>query len=286
MDIVYTWHGVDQEGVPTARERRMAADGRMLHVNIEAREFERPGHPAVRYTDITGGAYDDALAAQARGLAGLDTPVFVTFDHEADANRRYQRRGTPEEFTAAWRHLVDLYRENGADEAVFVWNVTGWPANLDRLPELWPGNDHVDWISWEAYNMTGCELQPNWDHVVSFEEALAPTYEWIQNEGERHGIDPDKPVMVGEMGTVPLSDPAATAEWYAAIPEVLPRYERVRAVKLWDGMTAPTCDFRVLQDEHATRGFAEAGRSDYVTIPDHAREAVADALGRATRGTG
>ncbi|MFC3994820.1 glycosyl hydrolase family 26 [Nocardiopsis sediminis] len=284
MDIVYTWHGVDQTNIPNKRERRLAAEGRFIHANIEARAFERSGRPDLDYRDIIAGEYDDALTAQARGIADLGSPMFVTFDHEADAQKRYNRRGTPEEFVGAWRHIVDLYRRNGADNAVFVWNVTGWPGNLDRLPSLWPGNDHVDWISWEAYNMTGCELQPGWDHVASFEEAMAPAYRWIQNEGPKHGIDPGKPVMIGEMGTVPIADdPRATAQWYADIPEALRGYERVRAVKLWDGTTAPTCDFRVLKDEHALRGFAKAGRDPYVNIPDPAREAIADAVKRARR---
>ncbi|MGI5120205.1 glycoside hydrolase family 26 protein [Marinactinospora thermotolerans] len=279
MDIVYTWHGVDQHELPNERERHLAAEGRFIHANVEARRFTRKGHPAVDYSDIIEGRFDDSLRSQARGVAELGAPVFITFDHEADANRRYNKRGTPREFVQAWRHIVDLYRDNGADNAIFVWNVTGWPHNFDRLPGLWPGNDYVDWISWEAYNMTGCELQPRWDHVLSFEEALAPMYEWVQTEGERHGIDPDKPVMIGEAGTVPIpGDPDATAQWYAEIPETLTKYERVRAVQIWDDMTAPTCDFRVLKNEAAREGFVEASRHDYLNIPDEAREAILEAL--------
>lgn len=279
LDIVYTWHGVDQHRVPTDRERALAEQGRFVHVNIEARRFNAQGHPAQSYSDIIAGRFDDSLRGQARRVADLDLPFFVTFDHEADAGKRYNTRGTPEEFVRAWRHIVDLYRDNGADNAVFVWNVTGWPANLDRLPGLWPGNDYVDWISWEAYNMTGCELQPRWDHVDTFEEALRPAYEWIQNEGPEHGIDPDKPVMIGEMGTVPIPGaPEATKEWYADIPEALQKYERIRAVKLWDGITAPTCDFRVLENRHATDGYLKASRDRYVNVPHQVREAVDDAM--------
>ncbi|GAA4953704.1 hypothetical protein GCM10023224_43510 [Streptomonospora halophila] len=292
LDIVYTWHGVDQHRVPTAEERRLAEEGRFLHANIEARRFNAAGHPVQSYGDIIGGRFDDALRGQARRIADLGRPFFVTFDHEADADKRYNTRGTPEQFVRAWRHIVDVYRANGADNAVFVWNVTGWKGNLGRLPSLWPGNDYVDWISWEAYNMTGCELQPSWNHVVTFEEALRPAYEWFQNEGPEHGIDADKPVMVGEMGTVPIpGDPAATREWYADIPETLRDYERVRAVKLWDGITAPSCDFRVLQNRYATRGYLQASGDRYVDLPRLAREAVEEAIGiadqaRAMRGRG
>ncbi|WP_415840210.1 glycoside hydrolase family 26 protein, partial [Nocardiopsis gilva] len=275
MDIVYTWHGIDQYEVPRDEDIRLVKEGRFLHANIEARLFEEEGRPPVEYWRIIEGEFDKELRAQARRISQLEAPFFLTFDHEADAGKRYGVRGSPHEFVQAWRHIVDLYREAGADNVIYVWNVTGWPKNLDRLPGLWPGNDYVDWISWEGYNMTGCELHPGWDHVVSFEEAIAPAYKWVQKEGPKHGIDPEKPVMIGEMGTVPIpGNPRATYDWYAEIPEVLPKYERVRAVKLWDGVTAPTCDFRVLSDPHAARGFAVASGSDYVNIPEAARQAI------------
>ncbi|MEU2945969.1 glycosyl hydrolase [Nocardiopsis alba] len=273
MDIVYTWRGVDQARVPGERELRMIEEGRFVHTNIEARRFGSPGRPDIPYREIIAGEFDDSLRSQARAVAETGVPYFITFDHEADANRRYNRRGTPEEFVESWRHIVDLYRREGADNAVWVWNVTGWPDNLDRLPGLWPGNDYVDWLSWEAYNMTDCDAQPNWNHVVSFEEALAPAYEWIQQEGPEHGIDPTKPVMIGEMGTTDIGA-TETYEWYAEIPEVLKRYERVRAVKLWDNKVSEGCDFRVSVNPHALRGFKLAGQDPYVNLPDRVRELV------------
>ncbi|GAA3742377.1 hypothetical protein GCM10022402_22580 [Salinactinospora qingdaonensis] len=279
MDTVHTWHGIDQPNVPNERERALMARGRFIHANIEARRFTREGHPPVRYRTITAGAFDSSLNSQARAIAASDQPIFITFDHEADADKRYYTRGTPEEFVAAWRHIVDVYRRNDADNAIFVWNVTGYRGNFDRLPRLWPGNDYVDWLSWEAYNMTGCEYHPTWDEVHSFERAMAPMYEWVQTEGPNHGIDPDKPVMIAEMGTVPIPrDPQAARRWYTEIPEVLREYERVRAVQLWDGKTAPTCDFRVLEHPYIRDGYVEAGRAPSIVVPDGVREVIADTL--------
>lgn len=279
MDIVYTWRGIDQADVPGPRERAMVADGRFVHTNIEARRFTRSGRPDIAYRAILDGEFDEQLRSQARGVAALDVPYFVTFDHEADANRRYNKRGTPAEFVAAWKHIVDLYRSEGADNAVWVWNVTGWEDNLDRLPGLWPGNDHVDWISWEAYNMSTCDAQPNWTETHSFEEALRPAYEWIQNEGPRHGIDPDKPVMIGEMGTTDIG-PRESLKWYSEIPDVLRRYERVRAVKMWDNKVSEGCDFRIETNEYARMGFELAGNDPYVHLPERVRRLAENAAPR------
>ena len=273
LDIVYTWRGIDQARIPGERERRLVAEGRLVHTNIEARRFTRPGHPDVSYRSVLDGEFDAVLRAQARAVAELGVPYFLTFDHEADANKRYNTRGTPQEFTRAWRHIVDLYEEEGADNAIWVWNVTGWEDNLGRLPGLWPGNEYVDWLSWEAYNMTGCDLMPHWDHIVSFEEAVRPAYEWIQNEGPRHGIDPTKPVMIGEMGTTFIGA-RETVEWYTQVPKVLPEYERIRAVKVWDSKVSDGCDFRVSVNRYAEQGFETAGRDPYVNLPDRVRRLV------------
>lgn len=273
MDIVYTWRGIDQDQVPGEKERRFLAEGRFVHTNIEARRFTRPGHPAVSYRAILGGEFDAVLRRQARAVAALEAPYFLTFDHEADAKKRYNTRGTPQEFTRAWRHIVDIYREEGADNAIWVWNVTGWEGNLGRLPGLWPGNDHVDWISWEAYNMTGCDIMPGWNHVDSFEDALRPAYEWIQNEGPKHGIDATKPVMIGEMGTTYIG-PRETTRWYTDVPRVLRKYERIRAVKVWDSKVSDGCDFRVGVNRYAREGFEKAGRDPYVNLPDRVRRLV------------
>ncbi len=278
MDIVYTWRGIDQADAPGERERRMIAEGRFVHTNIEARRFERHGHPDIAYEAILDGEFDSSLRSQARTIADFDVPYFVTFDHEADADKRYRRRGTPDEFVRAWRHVVDLYREEGADNVIWVWNVTGWRDNLDRLPGLWPGDDYVDWISFEAYNMTGCDLMPHWDGVYSFEDVLRPAYEWFEEEGPEHGIDPGKPIMIGEMGTTDIG-PRETLRWYADIPDVLRRYERVRAVKVWDNRVSG-CDFRINSNEYARRGFELAGRDPYVNLPDRVRRMAAYAQSR------
>ncbi|MDS1269810.1 glycosyl hydrolase [Lipingzhangella sp. LS1_29] len=277
LDLVYVWHGVDQTDLPTEEQHQMMEEGRLIHANVEAREFTQRGHPALRYEQIIDGEFDDSLSAQARNFADLDLPAFVTFDHEADANHRYNTRGSPEEFVAAWRHIVDIYDDHGADNVIWVWNVTGWPGNMDRLPGLWPGNDYVDWLSWEGYNMTGCPQHENWDHVQSFGEAVRPTYEWVQEHGESHGINPDKPVMVGEMGTVPLpDDPRGTFNWYREIPEVLRELDRIQGVKLWNSKTSPDCDFRVTQDLAAELGYLVASQDSHVRVPEEVHQRVFD----------
>src|SRR5690606_31284693 len=96
------------------------------------------------------------------------------------------------------------------------------------------------------------------------------TYDWIQEEGPKHGIDPEKPVMIGEMGTTDIG-PRETVKWYTDVPDVLKRYARVRAVKLWDSAVGDGCDFRIQSNEYARRGFELAGQDPYVHLPERVR---------------
>jgi hypothetical protein len=120
---------------------------------------------------------------------------------------------------------------------------------------------------------------PNWRHVDSFEDALRPAYEWIQNEGPKHGIDATKPVMIGEMGTTDIG-PRETLKWYTDVPDTLKRYERVRAVKLWDSKVGDGCDFRIQTNEYARRGFELAGQDPYVHLPERVRRLAEFAVTR------
>ncbi len=252
VDFVYRFHDVD-DAVPTDEERELLDEGRLLHLTIDSRNFADPTRESVQWADVADGRYDETLAAQARGIASLDTPVFVTFDHEPD--QPAEDLGSAGDFVAAWRHVHDLYTAEGATNAVWVWVVMGWEPTLHRAAALWPGRDYVDWMSWEAYNASGCRSGPvDASEYASFEESMLPAYRWLTS-GEHDPLPTDLPIMISEAGTSPFpGDPERTAAWYAAIPATLAQYPQVKAVGLWDhGGTGAACDFRFGSDPAVTR---------------------------------
>ncbi len=235
-DLVYRFHGLE-DVVPDSDERTIVESGRALHVNIEARVADTAD--ATTWADVASGAHDRGLRAQARGLAGLDKPVFVTFDHEMDLPRKAVR-GSPAQFVAAWRHVHDVFRQEGADNVRWVWVASGLARGLGSVGSLWPGNDVVDWISWDVYNHECAPDVP----TASFAQSLDVFYSWLQTDGPAAGIDLTKPMMISELGSVDRDGrPAARAAWYAAIPEVLRERPQIKAITLWDYQG--TCDYRV-----------------------------------------
>ena len=240
LDLVYRFHDIDDE--ITADERRLVADGRLLHISIDARYFDGE---RLAWSDVAMGRYDAALRRQAAGIAAMRRPVFVTFEHEADQPDK-QVQGSGPEFVAAWRHVREVFNAAGASNAIWVWVMMGTADGLPRAAQLWPGNDVVDWISWDVYNSSGCRMgavDPN--RYVSFKDSARLFYDWLMKHRLTLGIDTSKPMMISEAGSVLYPQAMhRTAGWYADIPAVVRSMPQVKAVSLWDREGKPGCDYR------------------------------------------
>jgi hypothetical protein len=241
LNMVYHFHDLDDR-IPSADERALVRSGRILHLAIDSRIYQPPGR-TVPWSDVTAGAYDSALRRDARGIAALDRPVFVTFGHEPD--KPTTSPGSPAGFVAAWRHVRALFDAAGARNAVWVWVVTGYPEHFPVIPKLWPGNNYVDWISWEAYNSSGCARGTDRTLFKTFAQSALPFLRWLLTTGARAGIDIRKPMMISEAGsTLYPGDSALTASWYRDIPLVLHRHPQIKGVDLWDRPGLDGCDFQ------------------------------------------
>lgn len=171
------------------------ARGRTPAVSVASK---RADGTAVSWASIARGDHDAAIAAQATTVAGLGVPIFLTFQHEPDYATGY---GTPEEYRAAWRHYVEVFRERGVRNVVWTWIVTpaafATGSTRPTADALYPGDDVVDWVGLDVYNWSGCNPggPTSWSPVAS-QSAAARTF------AQAHG----KPVMVAEWGSV--EDPA------------------------------------------------------------------------------
>lgn len=241
--MVHRFHDLDSP-IPTADERALLAEGRILQISLDARFYSRP-NDVVRWSDIAVGKYDALLRAQARGVASLREPVFLTFDHEPDLPRRLGL-GTPAEFVAAWRHVHALFDSAGATNAVWVWVVTGSPETANLAARTYPGNDVVDWISWESYNASGCrEYRTDPARFRSFAETTLSFLRHLRAVRTSLGIDASKPMMISEAGSVVYpNDPTLTASWYQQIPAVLAAHPQIKAIGLWDRTGTGNCDYQ------------------------------------------
>ena len=246
FDLVYFFDSVDTGNLPTAEQRQVVASGQTLHINLESRQFAEAGHPVVPWSAVAAGDYDRTIRQAAKGLAQLHEPFFITFDHEADAPTKLKSRGTSAEFVAAWRHVRRVFQAAGAKQAIWTWVVTGFASNFAAARALYPGNDAVDWISWDPYDSRGCQGgQVGSAPAQTFAEVAKPFYDWLATTGAKAGISLEKPYMISETGSAfDPQQPEATAAYYHSIPAGLRQLPRIRAVTIWD-QSVGSCDYRI-----------------------------------------
>jgi hypothetical protein len=241
VDLVYHFHDLN-DSLMTADERASANSGRLLHFALDNRIYGST--QLVTWRQTASGRYDAYLRRQGAAIAAYGKPVFVTYDHEPERSDQ-AAQGTPADFIAAWRHVRQVYRAAGAVNAVWVWVVMGYPSMLSKAAGFWPGNGYVDWISWEAYNTSGCQSgPPDPAKYQSFAQAVLPFYNWLMAHGSGSGIDVRKPMMISEAASVIYRDrPSLTAQWYAGMPSVLSTHPKIKAVALWDRPGATSCRY-------------------------------------------
>lgn len=249
LDIVHTYHRwFDQ--FPTPNELALATSGHLLFINWEPTNAR--GAP-MSWAAIAAGQQDAVIDAAAQRLQGLPS-VLLSFSHEPEND--FGEHGSVADFVAAFRHVHDRMRADGATNVKWVWDVEGLtnPVWLRTYRALYPGASYVDWIAWDPYNWAGCRGQA-WQ---SFAQITRPFYSWLL----AHGFG-DKPFMLGEFGTVERAGaPSAKAAWIAAIPGALATMPNLRAVVYFDvGAPPANCDWQLSTSGAAQQAFDQLAMS-------------------------
>jgi hypothetical protein len=151
--------------------------------------------PAFQLLDITNGAHDAYIRQWARDAKAWGHPFFVRFNHEMNGSwfvwsERRNGNGSGQ-FAPMWRHVVDIFRQEGATNVTWVWAPNRvWPAAIP-LAGLYPGDGYVDWTGFSAYNWGTNPAKPGnvWH---SFTEVLRQTYD------ELVALAPQAPIMLTE----------------------------------------------------------------------------------------
>jgi Glycosyl hydrolase family 26 len=158
----------------------------------------------VSLASIAAGRSDAYLASYARQVAGFGHPVIIGFAHEPDGS--WYPWGAPDDsprtWIAAWRHVVDVFRSAGADNAIWLWTMNAQGAYAAAVQQWWPGAAYVTWIGLDGYYVGG-------DSTFSavFDPALAATR------------DLGKPVLIAETAVGPGTgdQPAGIANLFAGV---------------------------------------------------------------------
>ncbi|MCU0509067.1 MAG: hypothetical protein MUC34_11865 [Anaerolineae bacterium] len=240
-----------------------AADKARGHGSIPMISWSPEGGDKSRWQlrRIAGGEHDAYIRQFAESAKNWGHPLLLRMMHEMNGNWGYpwqedvngNRRG---EFVPAWRRIVDIFRQTGANNVSFVWcpNKVYPKSTYPSYASLYPGDSYVDWTCLDGYNW-GSQRREGWE---SFDTVFGYSY------GEVLKVAPNKPMMIGEFGVTEQG--GSKADWIAnALAQIPAKYPRVRAA-LYFNWAMDGVDWRI-ESSSAAAGAWRAGisRPHYAT---------------------
>jgi membrane-bound metal-dependent hydrolase YbcI (DUF457 family) len=183
--------------------------------------------------DIANGSYDGYIAESARQAAAWGGPIFLRFAHEMNGNWYPWGAGnganTPVAYKMAWKHVVEIFRREGATNVRWVWTpyVDGGHLPFRRF---YPGDKWVDWVGLDGFN---------WGRpFMSFAKIFDTSYRTMVRMTS-------KPLMIAETGSAEGAG-VSKARWIRrALRRALPRLSHIRALVWWSGQHPDGTDLRI-----------------------------------------
>lgn len=107
----------------------------------------------VALASVAAGGSDAYLRSYADAVVAFGHPVIVSFGHEMNGTWYSWGYGhtSPAVFTAAWRHVVRVFRAAGAANVTWLWTVNTVQGASSSLSRWWPGAAWVDWTGIAGY---------------------------------------------------------------------------------------------------------------------------------------
>ena len=102
---------------------------------------------------IAAGSYDGYLRSFAASVRHFRHPVIIGFGHEMNAYWYSWGYGQlpASTFVAAWRHIVTLFRSQGADNVTWLWTLQADEPGTGPIASWWPGAKYVTWVGIDGY---------------------------------------------------------------------------------------------------------------------------------------
>lgn len=176
-----------KEAFNTRFAGRVHAHGATPFVQID------PGQTSL--ATISSGRDDAFVRSYADQVRAYGHPVIIGFAAEMNGDwYPWGYRHTPARvFVAAWRHLVTLFRQQGAGNVIWLWTVDLTEAGTGPMQDWWPGASYVTWVGIDGYY---------YERDYTFENAFLPTIAEVR-------IFTRKPILLSETGVGQVAGQAA-----------------------------------------------------------------------------
>jgi hypothetical protein len=242
--------------------------GKVPYIRLMLRSDAEQDRPENTFTlaNIIAGKFDDDLKAWGRGAKEFGSPILIEWGTEPNGkwfswNGKWNggAQQGPARYVAAYRHIVDVLRGEGAMNLHWVWHVNWFDqpeAKWNRFENYYPGAEYCDWIGLSAYG----PLTPRAvDGTESFRFKMQTAYPRVTK------LAPGKPIVISEFGCDIHHRKVDAAEWAKNALEDLfsGRWPAVIGFCWWneswenDDVRGHNTDMNILHEARLTKTFRE-----------------------------
>ncbi|AOY76751.1 glycoside hydrolase family 26 protein [Clostridium formicaceticum] len=193
-------------------------------------EHSQNDNASVTY-DLLNGKYDDFLNQYARDMKAFGHPVLFRLNNEMNGDwcvySSYFSSNDTELFKAVWRYIYGIFKENGVDNALWVWNPhdISFPGfKWNHYLTYYPGDDYVDIIGLTGYN-TGTYYKG--EYWRGFNEVYDDFYEEYLSIFEY-------PFMITEFGASSIG--GDKIGWIKDMFANIHRFDNIKVAIWWNGI--------------------------------------------------
>lgn len=207
--------------------------------------------PVYTLQGIIDGKFDSGLQAWAQDAKRVGIPIMVEFGTEVNGdwfpwsgllNGGSKTNGYgdpnypngPERFRDAYRHIIDLFRNEGVKNITWCFHVFpqqeagDTPAlrnDWNKIRNYYPGDDYIDWIGISVYGAD--EPHVEWKSFTEIMDAAYP---------ELAAISSTKPLAIFEFAVIEEPSEGDKSEWIKNALDSLEdgRYPRIKGISYWD----------------------------------------------------
>jgi beta-mannanase len=155
---------------------------------------------------ITNGSNDWFIRQFAIDVRNWGHRILINWGHEMNIPEYPWSTSDTAGYRAAFRHIVNIFRDVGADNVEFVWSPNYMSHQRPDYNEYYPGDAYVDWVGVDGYNWGASDPRNPFRTWATFDMIFGPI---LTDFSQRY---PDKPQMISETSCSP-NDGGSKPQW-------------------------------------------------------------------------
>jgi mannan endo-1,4-beta-mannosidase len=204
-------------------------------------------------TNISQGKFDPYIRSYARSIKSFKKPVMIRFAHEMNGNWYSwgSTFNTPQEYIESWKHVHDIFAEEGAVNVTWVWSPNALYVEpkvpfADKIEVFYPGDEYVDWVGFSAFNWAGRYKNNTYQEPNALYSQTVKVLEKF-----------NKPIMITETASADTNNPQSKATWIKSLASYLKANPEIKGV-IWFNIEDNGINWKIDSTARSAKSFHEA----------------------------